>query len=130
MCQSRAVAWLQRDPRTGHATEYSVADYIKPALGAHRLSASSYADLCRRLQTDGDRMQPSENTERHVRHGLLSAQVREAQRLIASLEDAIARLLGDLRSSGATWDDIGATLGTTKQSAHSKYAAVLRKKGY
>jgi hypothetical protein len=42
--------------------------------------------------------------------------------LVGEVDGAVVRLVAQARSQGATWEDIGAALGITRQGAHSRYA--------
>lgn len=48
--------------------------------------------------------------------------LRELIDLDSELHDTIRRVVGALRESGYTWDDIASSVGTTRQAAHSRWA--------
>lgn len=49
------------------------------------------------------------------------AQVREKHRLIEAANRDLPGAVAQARTEGATWDDIGRVLGTTRQAAHQRF---------
>lgn len=57
-------------------------------------------------------------------HGDITQQLQAAARLRHASEALVAELVAEARESGATWADIGETLGVSTQAAHQKYRYV------
>jgi hypothetical protein len=53
--------------------------------------------------------------------GDVSQRLEAAQRLRHASEALVAELVAEARKKGATWSDIGETLGVSTQAAHQKY---------
>jgi hypothetical protein len=53
--------------------------------------------------------------------GDVSQRLEAAQRLRHAAEALVAELVAEARKKGATWSDIGDTLGVSTQAAHQKY---------
>jgi len=53
--------------------------------------------------------------------GDTSQRLEAAQRLRHAAEALVAELVAEARKKGATWSDIGGTLGVSTQAAHQKY---------
>ena len=53
--------------------------------------------------------------------GDVSQRLEAAQRLRHASEALVAELVAEARKKGATWSDIGDTLGVSTQAAHQKY---------
>lgn len=53
--------------------------------------------------------------------GDVTQRLEAAQRLRHAAEALVAELVAEARSDGATWSDIGETLGVSTQAAHQKY---------
>jgi predicted GNAT superfamily acetyltransferase len=45
--------------------------------------------------------------------------------LVGEVDGAVVRLVAQARRQGATWEDVGAALGITRQAAHYRYAHLL-----
>jgi hypothetical protein len=45
--------------------------------------------------------------------------------LVGEVDGAVVRLVAQARRQGATWGDVGAALGITRQAAHYRYAHLL-----
>lgn len=64
---------------------------------------------------------------RDAMHGLtrgerdVTQRLETAQRLRHAAEALVAELVAEARRKGATWSDIGETLGVSTQAAHQKY---------
>ncbi len=56
--------------------------------------------------------------------GDVSQQLQAAARLRHASEALMAELVAEAREAGATWADIGETLGVSTQAAHQKYRYV------
>ena len=56
----------------------------------------------------------------------VNQQLEAAQRLRHAAEALVAELVAEARKTGATWSDIGDTLGVSTQAAHQKYRWVAR----
>ncbi len=54
-------------------------------------------------------------------HGDVNQRLEAAQRLRHAAEALVAELVSAAREEGATWSDIGETLGVSTQAAHQKY---------
>jgi hypothetical protein len=59
--------------------------------------------------------------------GDVNQQLEAAQRLRHAAEALVAELVAEARKKGATWSDIGDTLGVSTQAAHQKYRWVASK---
>ncbi|HEU5083008.1 MAG TPA: hypothetical protein VFU14_06690 [Acidimicrobiales bacterium] len=59
--------------------------------------------------------------------GDVTQQLEAAQRLRHAAEALVAELVAEARKKGATWSDIGDTLGVSTQAAHQKYRWVAGK---
>jgi hypothetical protein len=57
--------------------------------------------------------------------GDVSDRLEAAQRLRHASEALVAELVAEARKKGATWSDIGDTLGVSTQAAHQKYRWVV-----
>jgi hypothetical protein len=57
--------------------------------------------------------------------GDVSQRLEAAQRLRHASEALVAELVAEARKKGATWSDIGDTLGVSTQAAHQKYRWVV-----
>jgi hypothetical protein len=53
--------------------------------------------------------------------GDVTQRLEAAQRLRHAAEALVAELVAEARRKGATWSDIGETLGVSTQAAHQKY---------
>jgi len=53
--------------------------------------------------------------------GDVAQRLEAAQRLRHAAEALVAELVAEARKKGATWSDIGGTLGVSTQAAHQKY---------
>ncbi len=53
--------------------------------------------------------------------GDVNQRLEAAQRLRQASEALVAELVAEARTKGATWSDIGDTLGVSTQAAHQKY---------
>lgn len=53
--------------------------------------------------------------------GDVTQRLEAAQRLRHASEALVAELVAEARKKGATWSDIGDTLGVSTQAAHQKY---------
>lgn len=53
--------------------------------------------------------------------GDVNQRLEAAQRLRHAAEALVAELVAEARKKGATWSDIGDTLGVSTQAAHQKY---------
>lgn len=53
--------------------------------------------------------------------GDVAQRLEAAQRLRHAAEALVAELVAEARKKGATWADIGETLGVSTQAAHQKY---------
>jgi hypothetical protein len=53
--------------------------------------------------------------------GDVTHRLEAAQRLRHAAEALVAELVAEARRKGATWSDIGETLGVSTQAAHQKY---------
>jgi hypothetical protein len=53
--------------------------------------------------------------------GDVNQRLEAAQRLRQASEALVAELVAEARRTGATWSDIGDTLGVSTQAAHQKY---------
>jgi len=51
----------------------------------------------------------------------VNQRLEAAQRLRHAAEALVAELVAEARKKGATWSDIGGTLGVSTQAAHQKY---------
>jgi hypothetical protein len=51
----------------------------------------------------------------------VTLRLEAAQRLRHAAEALVAELVAEARKKGATWSDIGETLGVSTQAAHQKY---------
>ncbi len=60
-------------------------------------------------------------------HGEADRRLEAAQRLRHAAEALVAELVADARKKGATWADIGDTLGVSTQAAHQKYRWVAER---
>lgn len=49
--------------------------------------------------------------------------VQALRMIAATAESAQRQAVAQARAEGASWDEIGRALGTTRQSAHERYAA-------
>lgn len=59
--------------------------------------------------------------------GDVTQRLEAAQRLRHAAEALVAELVAEARKKGATWSDIGDTLGVSTQAAHQKYRWVAGK---
>lgn len=59
--------------------------------------------------------------------GDVTQRLEAAQRLRHAAEALVAELVAEARKKGATWSDIGDTLGVSTQAAHQKYRWVASK---
>lgn len=57
--------------------------------------------------------------------GDVNQRLEAAQRLRHASEALVAELVAEARKKGATWSDIGETLGVSTQAAHQKYRWVV-----
>jgi len=57
--------------------------------------------------------------------GDVTQRLEAAQRLRHAAEALLAELVAEARKKGATWSDIGGTLGVSTQAAHQKYRWVV-----
>ena len=57
-------------------------------------------------------------------HGDADSRLEAAARLRHAAEALVAELVAQAREDGATWADIGETLGVSTQAAHQKYRYV------
>ena len=57
--------------------------------------------------------------------GDVTQRLEAAQRLRHAAEALVAELVAEARRKGATWADIGETLGVSTQAAHQKYRWVV-----
>lgn len=62
----------------------------------------------------------STTTEHTVAEQIATLSAMALQRQI--IDQALSALVADARANGATWGDIGAALGITRQAAHQRYA--------
>jgi hypothetical protein len=51
----------------------------------------------------------------------LLATARELDELVRELKDVVARLVVAAHDRGATWDEIGTTVGVTRQAVHERF---------
>jgi hypothetical protein len=62
---------------------------------------------------------------RELTRGDVGQQLEAAARLRHAADILLAELVGGARAAGATWADIGETLGVSTQAAHQKYRYVV-----
>lgn len=84
------------------------------ASRASRGDHSEYVAFARRiLRSLGQRMSTAD-----------PADLVELLELSRDLDAAITRAVGGLRDAGFSWSDIATAIGTTRQAAHKRWAAV------
>lgn len=85
------------------------------------LTRLAYSAACQDL-SDGARAEVVTSSDGYLRAGNL---VEQALRLSARADDALRLAVAAERTRGTSWQDIGDALGTTKQSAHERYAEAV-----
>ncbi len=78
----------------------------------YREPGEFFAALARLIRAAGNRAADSDPEDLKVLMGLRT-----------SLDEAIVAAVAGVRASGATWEEIGALTGTTRQAAHLRWAA-------
>src|SRR6266496_1662677 len=90
-----------------------------PSYSDSSLGRLAFSQACRDL-SDLARAHVATFADAHLRPGEL---LEEAGRLVAGAEQALRMAVVAERLRGASWAQIGETLGVTRQSAHERYAA-------
>jgi hypothetical protein len=93
-----------------------------PPYSDSSLGRLAFSQACRDL-SDLARAHVATYADAHLRPGEL---LEEAGRLVAGAEQALRMAVVAERLRGASWAQIGETLGVTRQSAHERYAPFER----